>query len=64
MQLRSGVAVAVVFAGSCSSALIRPLAWDPPYAMGAALERQKDKKKKNVFPGYVERSLVEISKIL
>ena len=29
--------------------LIRPLAWEPPYAMGAALEktkRQKDKKKK------------------
>ena len=29
--------------------LIRPLAWEPPYAAGAALEkakRQKDKKKK------------------
>ena len=23
-------------------ALIRPLAWEPPYAMGAALKRQKD----------------------
>ena len=22
---------------------IRPLAWEPPYAAGAALERQKDK---------------------
>ena len=27
-------------------ALIGPLAWEPPYAAGAALERQKDKKKK------------------
>ena len=27
-------------------ALIRPLAWEPPYAVGAALKRQKGKKKK------------------
>jgi len=26
--------------------LIRPLAWEPPYAVGAALKRQKTKKKK------------------
>ena len=26
---------------------IRPLAWEPPYAMGAALKRQKGKKKKD-----------------
>ena len=26
-------------------ALIRPLAWEPSYAAGAALKRQKDKKK-------------------
>ena len=25
---------------------IQPLAWEPPYAEGAALERQKTKKKK------------------
>ena len=46
-QLGSGitVAVAVTVAGSYSSALIiRPLAWEPPYAMGAALKRQKTKK--------------------
>jgi len=33
-----------------ATALIRPLAWEPPYAVGAALEkakRQKDKKIKN-----------------
>ena len=28
-------------------ALIGPLAWEPPYAAGAALKRQKTKKKKN-----------------
>ena len=27
-------------------ALIRPPAWEPPYATGAALKRTKDKKKK------------------
>ena len=27
--------------------LIGPLAWEPPYAAGTALERQKDKKIKN-----------------
>ena len=25
-------------------ALIRPLAWEPPYAVGAALKKKKDKK--------------------
>ena len=27
-----------------ATALIRPLAWKPPYAVGMALKRQKDKK--------------------
>ena len=31
-------------------ALILPLAWEPLYAMGVALKRQKPKKKKN--PGF------------
>ena len=26
--------------------LMRPLAWEPPYAQGVDLKRQKDKKKK------------------
>ena len=30
---------------SAATALIRPLAGEPPYAMGAALERTKDKTK-------------------
>ena len=29
-----------------ASALIRPLAWEPPYAVGAALEKAKRQKKK------------------
>ena len=28
-----------------ATAPIGPLAWEPPYAMGVALKRQKDKKK-------------------
>ena len=40
MQLISGVAIAAV-------ALIRPLAWDLPYAAGTALEKSKTKKQTN-----------------
>ena len=32
--------------GLAATALIRPLAWVPPYAAGVALKGQKDKKKK------------------
>ena len=39
MQLRPSIVVAVVYAGGYSS-----LAWEPPYAVGAALKRQKDQK--------------------
>ena len=42
MQLGSCVAVAVVQAGSCSSN--STLAWEPPYAMGVTLKRQRQKK--------------------
>ena len=30
---------------SAATAVIRPLAWEPPYAMGVALEKTKKKKK-------------------
>ena len=42
--LRSHVAVAVVQAAAV--ALIRPLAWEPPHAVGEALKRQKQNKQK------------------
>ena len=29
-----------------ATSLVRPLAWEPPYAVGVALKRQKKKKKK------------------
>ena len=32
--------------GPVAAALIRPLAWEPPYVMGAALEKKKKKRKK------------------
>ena len=45
-RLGSGVAVALVLAGvGAATAPIRPLAWEPPYATGAALKRQKKKKR-------------------
>ena len=31
-----------------STAPIRPLAWEPPYAVGVALEKTKKKKKKEL----------------
>ena len=46
-QTRLGSRVAVALAKA--TAPIQPLAWEPPYATGAALEkakRQKEKKKK------------------
>ena len=39
--LRSGVAVAEV--QTATVALIRPLAWEPPFAAGVALKRQTKK---------------------
>ena len=33
-----------------ATALIRPLAWEPPYAVGAALKRQKTKNKNSGVP--------------
>ena len=33
------------------TAPIRPLAWGPPYATGAALKKQKEKKKKKGMDG-------------
>ena len=32
-----------------ATAPIRPLAWEPPHAMGVALKRQKDQKKKKIL---------------
>ena len=36
-----------------ATALIRPLAWEPPYAAGAALEKAKRRKKKETSPKMV-----------
>ena len=43
-QLRSGIDVAVVKAGSVAP--IRPLAWEPPCATSVAVLKKKRKKKK------------------
>ena len=37
-----------LWCGAADTALIQPLVWDPPYAAGAAIERDKKKKKKRI----------------
>ena len=64
MQLRSGIAMALVQA--VATAPIRPLAWEPPYATCATLEKTKKKKKKTKsleFPGGLaaEASVLSLS---
>ena len=45
--------------------LIQPLAWEPPYAVGVALEKTKDKKKRrresgvSVAPQHVKNPMQE-----
>ena len=41
---------------------VRPLAWEPPYAAGAALKGQKTKKKKKNIYGSAETYLTSIHK--
>ena len=40
-----------------ATALTRPLAWEPPYAEGEALKRQKKKKKKKKKGGREEKKI-------
>ena len=47
MRLWSGVAVAVAYI-----APIQPLAWEPPYAVGAALKKTRKKKEKRKRSGH------------
>ena len=42
MRLGSGIAVAI------GAAPIRPLDWEVPYAMGVALKKERETKKKNL----------------
>ena len=46
-----------------ATALIRPLAWEPPYAVGAALKRQKtkdkNKTKQNKFWSIMLKEILE-----
>ena len=39
-----------------AAASIQPLAWEPPYAEGGALKRQKKKKKCKEFETFLQRS--------
>ena len=55
--LGSGIAVAVV--RPVATALIRPLAWELPYAAGAALKRQKTKKLKIKIQQHVKKIITK-----
>ena len=46
MQTWLGSGIAWLWCRLAAISLIRPLAWEPPYAMGVALKRQKTKKNK------------------
>ena len=48
---RCGSGLVLLWHRPLAIALIRPLAWEPPYAVGADLKRQKTKQNKtrNVF---------------
>ena len=43
--MRLGSLIAVVLVKVGGTAPVRPLAWEPPFAEGVALKRQKDKTK-------------------
>ena len=43
-----------------ATACIRPLAWELPYALGAALKKKKKKTKKFLYCFYVEMIIYEI----
>ena len=45
-MLSSDLALLWLWRRPVATDLIRPLAWEPPYAMGAALEKTKRQKKK------------------
>ena len=52
-RCRSDLALLWLWCRPAATAPMRPLAWEPPYAMGAALEKakrqKKKKKKRNLF---------------
>ena len=45
-QTSSDLALLWLWCRPAATALIEPLAWEPPYAVGAALKRQETKNKK------------------
>ena len=47
----SDLALLWLWRRSAATASIRPLAWEPPYALGVALKDKKKEKKKKKFTG-------------
>ena len=61
---RCGSDLALLWLGRrpAATALIQPLAWEPPYAVSATLKRPKKKKKKKNSPkyGYTSEYVVSV----
>ena len=50
-QTRLGSGIAIwLWHRPTATALIRPLDWEPPYAVGSSLKGQRQKKKKRISP--------------
>ena len=52
----SDLALLWLWCRPAATGLIGPLAWEPPYALGMALKRQKTNKKKNTQKMYASQS--------
>ena len=65
LQTRLRSCVAEALARLAATALIRPLAWEPPYAAGAAQEmaKRQKKKKKPVSATWMELETLILSEV-
>ena len=50
LRRSSDLALLWLWCRQVATALIRPLSWEPPYATGVTLKRQKKKQKKKTLP--------------
>ena len=46
-----------------ATALIRPLAWEPPYTAGVALKRQKKKKRKEKERSQINNLILQLKEV-
>ena len=59
MQLGSRVAVAVAMVQASGSAPVGPVAWEPPYATGAAPPHKKERCQNSWYTDHTESGLLK-----